>query len=84
MADEFRTVIESNSGRLAPDFDQFSQRAHDASGRQAGVDLDLQRLTVEIIEHVEGAKPAPAQLLSTVPRSYHHRCTVESGVYAVH
>ena len=58
MADEFRAIIESNSGRLASDFDQFSQCTHDASCRQAGVDLDPQRLTVEIIQHVEGAESA--------------------------
>jgi hypothetical protein len=58
LADELRPIVESESGRLTADLDELVQRPHDSQRRQARVDLDGERLAVEVIEHVERAEPA--------------------------
>ncbi len=39
-------------------FDRFAESTHNAHRRQAGVDLDPERLAVIVIEHVTDVKPA--------------------------
>lgn len=57
LADELRPIVETQALRLAECFDQFVERADDAAGRQAGVDLDPQRFAVEVVVDVEGPEP---------------------------
>ena len=65
-ADAFALVVPHaiDSCRLAftkyitAHFDRFVESTHNAHRRQAGVDLDPERLAVIVIEHVTDLKPA--------------------------
>lgn len=58
-ADQFRPVVHAQPLRLTPHFDQFSQCTPHPLGREAGIDLDSQRLSVEVIEQIKhGEAPA--------------------------
>lgn len=59
-ADQFRSVVHAQPLRRTTHFDEFSQRTYHPLGRQAGIDLDSQRLTVEVIEHIERAEAPTA------------------------
>ena len=55
-ADELRAVVQAQALGCTAQFHQLVQRPDYPQGRQAGVDLDPQRLAVEIVVDVEGAE----------------------------
>ena len=56
VADQFWAVIHAQPPRCTSQLDQLLERFDDASPRQAGIDLDPQRLSVIVIEQVERAE----------------------------
>src|SRR5437868_12532996 len=56
MTDEFGAVVGSQATWLAANLDQFIQGTDDARCRQAGIDVDAQRLPVVIVNDIESAK----------------------------
>ena len=56
MTDQLGAVVEPQALWFATKFDQLIKRANHTAGRQAGVDLDPQRLAAEVIDDVEGAE----------------------------
>ena len=64
---QFRSVIKSDAiGKPTPNGNLIQNANYSICGN-AGVNLDCQRFTIEIIDHVKGAKTSP------VPQSIAHK-----------
>ena len=58
LAQELRAVVGTQDLRQAVVALELLEDADQARGRDRGVDLDVQRLAVEVVDHVEGPEAA--------------------------